>query len=84
MEHLSLETNPIANEHFIYNELIDIRTCKRKEKASRAENAEFLIEQLKSHKLFKVGDDVVEIDFAQTGKSLTQTLTNHFRHQGSK
>lgn len=84
MEHLSLEPNPIANEHFIYDDLIDIRTCKRKEKASRAENAEFLIEQLKSHKLFKVGDDVVEIGFAETDKSLTQALTNHFRQQASK
>ena len=68
----------------IYDSLIDIRTCKRKEKASRTENATFLLEQIRNHTRFKVGNDVVEISFKNTEKSLTEVLSNHFKGQIGK
>jgi len=62
-----------------YDNLADIRMCKRFDKVSRAENALLFLEQIKNHKLFKVGNNVVEISFADTERTLSSALISHFR-----
>ena len=53
-----------------YDELVDIREVKQRERSSRVDNALFFVEQIKNHTKFRVGRDVVEIHFADTDKTL--------------
>ena len=65
----------------VYKNLVDIHTCKQRENASRVDNAVFLLKQLGNHKLFKVGDNIVEVDFAETNKTFSDALISHFRRR---
>jgi hypothetical protein len=64
-----------------YAELVDIRLVKRKEKSGRAENALFFLEQIKNHKKFRVDRDVVEIQFAETEKTLSVALASYIQQK---
>ena len=64
-----------------YANLVDIRSVKRKEKSSRTENALFFLEQIKNHKRFKVDHDVVEIQFSETGKTLSVALASYIQQK---
>lgn len=64
-----------------YDELVDIRTVKQREKSSRVENALFFVEQIKSHTKFRVDRDVVEIQFSCTEKSLSTALTSYLQQK---
>jgi hypothetical protein len=64
-----------------YDELVDIRTVKRREKSSRTENARFFVEQIKTHTKFKVDRDVVEIQFAETEKTLSEALASYIQQK---
>ena len=66
-----------------YEELIDIRNVKQREKSSRLDNALFFMEQIKTHTKFRVDRDVVEIRFADTGKSLSTALASYL-HQKNR
>jgi len=79
-----LACNSSLSEQATIEGLIDIRTCKRREKASRVDNAVFLLEQIGNHRLFRVGDDVVEIGFTNTSKTLSDVLISHFKRQNNK
>lgn len=60
-----------------YNDLVDIKTVKLRDGASRLENAMYFLEQIKNPHIFKVGDDVVELCFAGE-ESLSNVLAKHF------
>ena len=77
-------SNPAPDTQIDKETLVDIRTCKRREKASRVENAVFLLNQIGNHTVFKVGDDIVEIGFANTGKTLSEVLNSHFKRVANK
>ena len=64
-----------------YDELIDIRTVKQREKSGRVDNAIFFIEQIKTHTRFKVDRDVVEIQFAETSKTLSSALSSYLQQK---
>ena len=64
-----------------YEELIDIRTVKQREKSSRADNAFFFIQQIKTHTKFRVDRDVVEIRFSETGKTLSAALSSYLQQK---
>jgi len=64
-----------------YEELVDIRTVKQREKSGRVDNALFFIEQIKTHTLFRVDRDVVEIQFAETGKTLSAALASYLQQK---
>ena len=64
-----------------YDNLIDIRTVKQREKSSRVENALFFIEQIKTHTQFRVDRDVVEIQFTHEGKSLSTALVSYIQQK---
>jgi len=60
-----------------YDDLVDIRTVKLREGASRVENAKFFLEQIKNPHKFRVGKYVVEICCIGT-ESLSDVLVKHF------
>ena len=64
-----------------YDELVDIRTVKQRERSSRADNAIFFIEQIKTHTKFRVDRDVVEIQFADDKKTLGAALTSYLQQK---
>ena len=64
-----------------YEELVDIRTVKQREKSSRVENALFFMEQIKTHTKFRVDRDVVEIQFSETGKTLSNALSSYLQQK---
>ena len=64
-----------------YEELIDIRTVKQREKSSRVDNALFFIEQIKTHTQFRIDRDVVEIQFVDTGKTLSKALASYLQQK---
>ena len=64
-----------------YDELVDVRTVKQREGASRADSALFFLEQIKTHTKFRVGNDVVEIKFADTDKTLSSALTAYLQQK---
>ena len=67
-----------------YEELIDIRVVKQREKSSRLDNAFFFVEQIKKHTKFRVDRDVVEIQFAETDKTLSTALASYFRQKNRR
>ena len=64
-----------------YDNLIDIRAIKQRERSSRVDNAFFFIEQVGMHTRFRVDRDVVEIRFADIGKTLSATLANYIQQK---
>ena len=64
-----------------YNELVDIRTVKQRERSSRVDDALFFIEQIKTHTKFRVDRDVVEIQFSDTEKTLSAALTSYLQQK---
>ena len=64
-----------------YDELVDIRGVKRRENSSRMDNALFFMEQIKDHRRFRVDRDVVEIQFADNGKTLKSALTSYLKQK---
>jgi uncharacterized protein (DUF4415 family) len=64
-----------------YDELVDIRTVKQRERSSRVDNALFFVKQIKSHTRFRVDRDVVEIQFNDTGKSLSTVLASYLQQK---
>jgi len=64
-----------------YDELIDIRNVKQREKSSRIENALFFITQIKTHTKFRVDSDVVEIQFLDTEKTLSTSLASYLQQK---
>ena len=60
-----------------YNELVDIKTVKLRDGASRIENAMYFLEQIKNPCLFRVSDDIVELCFTRE-ESLSDVLVKHF------
>ena len=64
-----------------YDELVDIRTVKQRERSSRVDNALFFMEQIKSHTKFRVDRDVVEIRFSDTDKTLSKALTSYLQQK---
>ena len=60
-----------------HDDLVDIRTVKLRDGATRLENALYFLEQIKNPHKFKVGDDVVEVCFAGE-ESLSDVLVRHF------
>ena len=60
-----------------YDDLVDIRTVKLRDGASRLENALYFLEQIKNPHKFRVGDDVVEVCFAGEER-LSDVLIKHF------
>lgn len=63
-----------------YNDLVDIKTVKLRDGATRLENAMFFLEQIKNPLMFRVGDDVVELCFAGD-ESLSNVLAKHFNRK---
>ena len=66
-----------SNDYDGYNNLIDIRTVKLRDGASRLENAIYFLEQIKNPHMFRVGEDIVEICFVGE-ESLSDVLVKHF------
>ena len=64
-----------------YEELVDIRTVKQREKSSRVDNALFFMEQIKIHTRFRVDRDVVEIQFADTNRTLSDALASYLQQK---
>jgi len=64
-----------------YDELIDIRTVKQREKSGRVDNAIFFLEQIKTHTKFRVDRDVVEIKFSETEKKLSTALASYLQQK---
>jgi len=64
-----------------YDELVDIRTVKLREKSSRVENALFFLEQIKSHTHFRNGRDVIQIQFAETDRTLSVALASYLQQK---
>ena|GEM_PF-2968874 len=60
-----------------YTDLVDIRTVKLKDGATRLENALYFLGQIKNPHKFRVGDDVVEVYFTGN-ESLLNVLAMHF------
>jgi hypothetical protein len=60
-----------------YGELVDIKTVKLREGASRLENALYFLDQIKNPHKFRVGNDVVELCFVGD-ESLSSVLAKHF------
>ena len=65
-----------------YDHLVDIKTVKLRDGASRIENALYFLEQIKNPHKFKVGSDIVEICFAGD-ESLSNVLVKHFNRKVS-
>ena len=63
-----------------YENLVDIRTVKLREGATRLENALYFLEQIKNPHKFKVGEDVVEI-CCVGDESLSDVLVKHFNRK---
>jgi hypothetical protein len=57
---MNTQNEPIAVKDN-FNMLVDIKTVRLREGASRLENAMYFLEQIKNPRLFRVGGDVVEI-----------------------
>jgi hypothetical protein len=73
----------VMKKHFAfdnYNALVDIKTVKLRDGVSRLENAMFFLEQIKNPRLFRVGDDIVELSFAGE-ESLSSVLVKHFNRK---
>lgn len=68
------------DKSYNYEDLVDIRTVKLREGASRLENALYFLEQIKTPHVFRVGSDVVEIYFAGE-ESLSDVLVKHFKRK---
>ena len=60
-----------------YENLVDIKTVRLRDGASRLENAMYFLEQIKNSHKFRVGENVVEICFAGE-ESLSNVLAKHF------
>ena len=78
-----LNVNSKNNTHSAsseYDALVDIRSVKLRDGASRLENALYFLEQIKNPHKFKVGDDVVEICCAGE-ESLSDVLIRHFNRR---
>ncbi|MCL2618459.1 MAG: hypothetical protein FWD98_05325 [Defluviitaleaceae bacterium] len=67
-----------------YNDLVDIGTVKQREKSSRTDNAFFFLEQIKTHKKFRVGRDVVELGFPKTDKTLAAALAYYLEQKSRR
>jgi len=65
-----------------YDHLVDIKTVKLRDGASRIENALYFLEQIKNPHKFRVGSDIVEICFAGD-ESLSNVLVKHFNRKVS-
>jgi len=63
-----------------YDDLVDIKTVKLRDGASRLENAVCFLERIKNPHKFRVGGDVVEICFAGED-SLSNVLVKHFNRK---
>jgi len=64
-----------------YDNLVDIRAIKLRERSSRADNAFFFIEQVGTHTRFKVDRDVVEIQFGGMSNTLSTALANYLQQK---
>jgi len=64
-----------------YDDLVDIRTVKQRERSSRIDNALFFVEQIKTHTIFKVDRDIVELQFTDNGKTLSTVLTSYLQQK---
>lgn len=59
--------------------IVDLKDVKLKEHATKATNANLLVEQLGNHNQFKVGDGLyVNVAFVETDKTLTEALQEMF------
>lgn len=58
-----------------YKDLIDICTTKRRENSTRMENAKFFLEQIKNPTMFRVGEDVVELEFLEENITLSNCIS---------
>jgi hypothetical protein len=63
-----------------YDDLVDIRTVKLRDGATRLENAMYFLEQIKNPHRFKVDNDVVEI-CCVGNESLSSVLVKHFNRK---
>jgi len=63
-----------------YGDLVDIKTVKLRDGASRLENAIYFLEQIKNPHKFRVGNDVVELCFSGE-ESLSNILAKHFNRK---
>jgi hypothetical protein len=70
----------LAENRGSYDDLVDIKTVKLRDGASRLENAMYFLEQIKNPHIFQVGDDVVELCFAGE-ESLSNVLVKHFNRK---
>lgn len=60
-----------------YENLVDIRTVKLRDGATRLDNALYFLEQIKNPHKFRVGGNIVEICFSGE-ESLSDVLAKHF------
>ena len=60
-----------------YDDLVDIRSVKLRDGATRLENALYFLEQIKNPHRFRVGNDIVEICCIGE-ESLSDVLAKHF------
>ena len=58
----------------VYADLVDIRHVKLKEGASRKDNAEFFLKQIKNPTTFRYDEDVVILEFEEKGLSLSDAI----------
>ena len=65
-----------------YKNLVDIKTVRLREGASRAENADFFINQIKNPHKFRVCTDVVEIGFSNKKIALERLIANYLNCKG--
>ena len=64
-----------------YDELVDIHEVKQSTTSSRVDNAVSFLAQIKNHTLFRVGHDVVEIQFTENGKTLSSALAAYLQQK---
>lgn len=57
-----------------YMDLVDICTVKRRENSTRIENARFFLEQIKNPTMFRVGEDVVVLEFLDDLDTLSNCI----------
>ena len=63
-----------------YDDLVDIKTVRLRDGASRLENAMYFLEQIKNPHRFRVGNDVVEVCCVGE-ESLSNVLVKHFNRK---
>jgi hypothetical protein len=64
-----------------YSELVDVCDVHVKQGAGRMENALLFLRQIKQHNKFRVGRDVVELQFSNASSTLSEALASYIQEK---